>query len=101
MSNITVEGIAAGESFDPVEAIRAIARFLVAPASVSAEQILAEDVTPIQRLTEVFGAKIAAALLLAGYASIDQVAAASDDELLAIKGIGDSALGQIRTALGD
>jgi hypothetical protein len=61
------------------------------------------DAQPAQRTAETIEIELPATvqeLLLAHYADLDAVRTASDEELLAIEGIGDGRLKQIRQALG-
>ena len=57
--------------------------------------------TELELLAQRLGnARLAAVLVRAGYTSIEAVAAAPDEALLAIDGVGERALGAIRARLG-
>ncbi|MFO1130396.1 MAG: hypothetical protein U1E16_00060 [Hyphomicrobiales bacterium] len=60
----------------------------------------APEPTAMEHLAQQLGnARLAAVLVRAGYTSIDAVAAAPDEALLAVDGIGDKALATIRARL--
>jgi len=109
MSEKLVE-IAQGGPFDIVEAIRLIAQHMVvvtAPLGRVDEggKPLFEHVVnlspSIMTLSEVLSEKVVGILDAAGYTSIKSVQDASDDKLLALKGIGDSSLVAIRAATAE
>ena len=60
----------------------------------------ASEPTAMEQLAQQLGnSRLAAVLVRAGYTSIDAVAAAPDEALLAVDGIGDKALATIRARL--
>jgi DNA integrity scanning protein DisA with diadenylate cyclase activity len=56
------------------------------------------SVESVITLNSVYGEDLAALLQENGYSTVEQVALASDEDLLAVKGIGPASLKQIRSA---
>jgi hypothetical protein len=57
--------------------------------------------TALEQMAQQLGnARLAAVLVRAGYTSVEAVAAAPDEALLAVDGVGEKALGAIRARLG-
>ena len=65
------------------------------------EPIVKNEPSSLEQLAQRLGnARLAAVLVRAGYTSVDAVAAAPDDALLAVDGVGEKALKSIREHVG-
>lgn len=94
----SLKNIANGGEFDLAEGIRAIAQYLVVPVEVDVEMILDDDSvsTGTSPLSDLVGERLAAVLADGGFVSVESVKGATDEQLLAVKGIGETALVTIR-----
>lgn len=90
-----IRGIAGNAGFDVVDAIRQLAREVIALEEMWLPEEGAATTEQIE-LSQLLNVRLAGVLAKAGYASADAVKAASDEELLAIAGIGEKALALIR-----
>ena len=71
------------------------------PAPTTPEPALKHEPSGLEQLAQRLGnSRLAAVLVRAGYTSIDAVAAAPDEALLAVDGVGDKALKLIREKVG-
>jgi DNA-directed RNA polymerase alpha subunit len=96
-----VVSIANGEAFDTNQAIRTLARAMIKLAGVGDGSPVQEEIVYAgQDIASLLNSRLANALVRGGYGSPESLIAATDEELLAVRGVSDKALQQIREKVG-
>lgn len=96
---MNLKHIAEGGDFDTVDAVRLLAKELYLAQTNMADKTPTATTEAGHTLAGVLNSKLAATLAAGGYADIESVRAATDDQLLAVAGMNDKALKLIREKL--
>jgi|694.fasta_scaffold11782_15 hypothetical protein len=96
-----LDKIANGGEFDAVAAVRVLATELIKLSAALAELLPPQEEKQVApTLAEVLGnSRLASALAKAGFATVEAVRNAPDDDLLAVSGVNEKGLAQIREKL--
>jgi hypothetical protein len=96
-----LDKIASGGEFDHVVAVRVLATELIKLQAILGSQQPPEDQTLIvPTLAEALGnSRLASVLIKAGFTTLEAVRDAADDDLLAVSGVNEKGLAQIREKL--